>query len=337
MEKLLNVRSLIFGIPTLMFLSLILLLFLPVFQQNPSSLAWAISLDFILTIPFVYFLLIRKRKDIPKITVVSLSIIGMITASLVIPAEHQSFLSSVKVFILPVLELILLSYLVFQARSIIQEFKIKKDNTLDFFDALNIACAKVLPSRAGKVLATEIALFYYLFFAKKNVCLNENEFSYYKKNGIRTVIGVFIGLVFIETGIVHILVDKWNGTVAWVLTGLGFYTAIQIIALLRSMNMRPIKIDFTHQKIVFKYGFFCQTSVAFQEIKAIELCKKSLPSDNSITQFSPFGMLDNHNIILHLNSKHEIQKIYGLTKAFNSLAIYVDEAEEFVNKIKAIL
>ena len=91
------------------------------------------------------------------------------------------------------------------------------------------------------MLASEIAVFYYLIFANSKVSLEMNEYSYYKKNGIKTVIAVFLGLVFIETGIVHILVERWNNTLAWIFTFLGLYTVLQIVALLRSMNKRPIK------------------------------------------------------------------------------------------------
>jgi len=262
MTKQLSSKVFIFGVPLLLLVILILLAKSFLLHSSPSTLSIAFTLDFLVTIPFLYFLLIRKT-DVPKYTVVSLFIIGVIIASFVIPVEQQGFLNQVKMFAVPIVELGLFSFLAFQAWSIRKAMRNSNQKQGDFYDALTLACSKVMPGRVGKLLATEIGVIYYSFFANKVIAPNENECNYFKKNDIKTTLSVFLGLVIVETGIVHILVEKWNASAAWVLTFLGLYTCLQIFALLRSMNKRLISFDYEKEILNLKYGFFCQAEIPF--------------------------------------------------------------------------
>ncbi len=325
-------KILVFGLPLLLVAFLVFLSKSLAFQNAPKDLSFGILMDLILTLPVLYYCLIRKTS-IPKYTVVSVFIVGVIVASFIIPVEHQGLLTQIKTFAIPIAELGILGVLIYQARSVIKEMKKNDRKGVDFFDALSIACSNTLPGRVGKLLATEVGVVYYSFFANKKAVLGENDFTYFKKNGIKTTLSVFLGLIIVETGIVHILVEKWNVTVAWVLTFLGLYTCLQVFALIRSMNKRLISIDYENQLLKLRYGFFSQTAIPFQQIKSIEKSKKTLPDDKNFIALSAVDLLDPHNVVLHLNEKQTLHKIYGIEKEFSSIAIYVDDKERFVDAI----
>jgi len=96
---------LIFSWPLFIILSSLILL------KNSSSfpasdqLIIGITLDLVLTMPLVHFLIIRKTK-IPNISIVSLFVLGLVVASLMIPKEHQGFLTNVKTYALPMVEIL---------------------------------------------------------------------------------------------------------------------------------------------------------------------------------------------------------------------------------------
>ena len=334
MTKQLSRKVFIFGLPLLLLVTLIFLAKSFLLHNSPSTLSIAFTLDFLVTIPFLYFLLIRKT-DVPKYTVVSLFIVGVIIASFVIPVEQQGFLNQVKIFAVPLVELGLFSFLAYQAWTIRNAMQNSNQKQGDFYDALTLACSKAMPGRVGKLLATEIGVIYYSFFANKVVPSNKNEFTYFRKNGIKTTLFVFLGLVIFETGIVHILVEKWNVTVAWVLTFLGLYTCLQVFALIRSMDKRLISLDCENEILNLRYGFFCQTKIPFHQIDHIEKTKKSLPDDKNFTSLSAVDLLDPHNLIIHLNEKQILHKIYGIEKEFKSIALYVDDVELFVFRLRS--
>ena len=332
MKKSIHHYFIVFGLPLLLLAFLIILVSSSVFQANPTGLSIGITLDFIITIPLVYFLLIRK-KEIPEITVVSVFVLCVLVASAVLPMEHQYLLTQIKTIAIPLVELGVIAFVLIKARRIIGDFKKKKNQKIDFFDALKITCSAALPNRIGKILATEIAVVYYAFnfLGKKEIA--ENEFTYFEKSGIKATVWVFIMLIFVETGVTHLLVERWNSTVAWVLAFLSLYTCLQVFALLRSMDHRLISINKEERLLSLKYGFFNQTTIKIDEIEQVEINKRSLPEDKSIVQFSPLGMLDTHNVIIRLKSEHVLNRIYGLEKKYTAIAIYVDEKEKFIEKI----
>ena len=327
-----NKQTALFSIPFLLIASLVLLSQSALFLSNPEILSHAITLDLILTVPFVYFLIIRK-KDTPKITIASMFVLGIVIAGLIIPTQNQFVLQQVKTFVFPVVVV----FLVFKTHQTRQHFKLQKKNNPDFYTALKISCKAILPERVGALLATEIAVIYYSFFSWKQRDLAANEFSYYKKSGIQLLVSTFIFLIFIETFAMHLMLQLWNHTVAWILTALSLYTCLQFFALIRSMSKRPVFIDVTNRKLFLRYGFFSEATIPFDDIQQIEANTRPLPTDKSILQFSPLGQLDKHNIILHLKSENTLQRIYGMKNQFTSLAIYIDEREQFINNIESVL
>ena len=56
--------------------------------------------------------------------------------------------------------------------------------------------------------------------------------------------------------------------------------------------------------------------------------------DKTMGRFSALGFIDNHNLMLHLNSPATLSGIYGMTKSYESVAIFVDKKTEFVRKIE---
>lgn len=324
---------LVFGVTLLLMSILFLVVNSSVFVKYPEELSLGITLDLLFAIPLVYFLIIRK-KEVPKVTVVSLFIIGIVIASFIIPKEHQSFLSQIKNFILPVVELGVFGFLVFKGRRIRQELKSKSSNNLGFYNAIQLATSTVFPNKIGELLATEISVIYYGFLAWKKKELKENEFSYHKNS---TSVSILIGLILvilIETIAVHVLVEKWSVIVAWTLTVLSAYTCLQLFSLMRSLSKIPTEIDIVSKVLTLRYGFFCKAIIPFENIKDVEVTEKDLPTDKSIVAFSVLGSLDAHNVILHLKEKAFFKSFYGIQKTYTSLAFYIDDKHQFKNVLE---
>ena len=315
---------------------LIILTQMSVFHAYPNEMSIGITLDFIITIPVLYFFLIRQKKAIPKFSVISVFVVCLIIAGIVLPTENQDLLTKVKYVAVPLIELSVLAMVIYKTRSIIRTYQKQEKKEYDFFNTISLVCKEVMPERVGQILATEIAVFYYLFSTKKK-SKTEFEYTYFRKSGIKTIVSVMLELMLVETLVVHLVLEKWNSTVAWVLTILGLYTFFQIIALLRSMNHRLIKIDTENKLLHLRYGFFSQTTIPFSAISKIEQNRKSLPEDKSIIQFSPLGFLDTHNIIITVSSKLVLHRLYGFKNDYQAIAIFIDEKEKFIEDLNMAL
>lgn len=334
MNKKISINPLFFGIPFLILIFLVLLPRTTSFQQAPAELSIGILLDLIITIPLVYFLLIRKTK-IPKFTIIYIFLIGIFLAGFILPKEHQTLLTNIKFIAIPILEFGIISMVVFKMISLRKS--LKNIQGRDFYDRVVMACQEVFPNRVGRILATEIGVVYYFFSISKNREKQALEFTGYKKSGIRTTIGVLLLLVVAETAVVHLMVEQWSTKVAWFLSFIGVYTIIQIIAILRSLSKRLIKIDREKNCLNLKYGFGAQTIIPFYEIENVKKTRRSINDQAHHVSLSVFDLLDTHNIIIKLRNENTLSKVYGIEKKYTSIAVFVDEVDLFLKEINSFI
>ncbi|TYA94777.1 hypothetical protein [Seonamhaeicola marinus] len=328
-----NKSHFVFLIITGLFLSLIWLINSPLYSNN-TVLNIGITADLLFTVPIIYFLLIRKRK-IPKTTVVPIILVGVIIGTYVLPKENQTYLDLFKTWGLPLIELSVVTFVIFKVRKAIKQFNRNKNGSLDFYATLKTTCAEILPKKAIMPVATEIAVFYYGFVNWTKKPLNSSEFSYHKKNSTQTLLIAFILIVAIETVTLHTLIGKWSITFAWVLTFLSIYSGFQLFGIARSLPQRPISI--TMNTLVLRYGILNETEIVFNNIEKIELSKKELEKNKSVKKLSPFGELEEHNIIITLKEHNTLIGLYGIKRTYNKIAFFVDEPNQFIDRLEAAI
>ena len=337
MGKALNIqnRLIIFGAPLLLIAAMVLLTNSLLFTTHSNKLSLAITIDLLLTIPFIYFLLIRKTS-IPKTTIVPFIILGVIVCSVILPTGNQYYLSLFKTWILPIIELLVLSFIVYNILKARKLYNLNKTNaSFDFFTTLKSTCLEILPKIAVVPVITKIAVFYYGFFYWKRRQLKPNEFSYHKDSG---TIGLLIALIFIiaiETVTFHILLAKWNIIAAWVLTGISIYSGIQILGFLKSILKRPIIIE--DNTIHFRYGIMSETTINIIDIESIELSTKDIELNNKTRKLSFLGNLEPHNLVIKLKKENSLTGLYGIKRTYKILALHVDKKQEFKNRIDKVL
>ncbi|MEL7219751.1 MAG: hypothetical protein AAGJ93_00450 [Bacteroidota bacterium] len=334
-------NSIISALPTHIIVPLVLLLGVWVmaksvtYQGANSSISLMLTLDLLVTIPVAYFLLIRK-KAVPKFTVVSVFVLCLLLAGIILPPDQQTWLTTAKQFAIPLAELFVAVFVTHQFIKTRRAFKSQKKNLLqqDFYDTLKIACKKALPKPLASIVSMEVGVIYYSFFAWSKPLPKEHEFTYHKKSGIALILGTFMGMIVVETFAAHLLLERWNTTVAWVATLLSAYTLLQFFALIRSLARRPIQIE--GEQIIFRYGFFSEITVPLSAIEEIKTTSRTWPEGLGIRQLSPLGALASHNIILHFNQELTLSGLYGRTHNCKGLALFVDDKEDFVEKVETV-
>lgn len=320
-----------FGLPATIILSMVLLAQSAVFHTLPKPLSAGITLDLILTAPVVYFLLIRK-KNIPKLTVVPVFIIGILVASLIIPPEQQQILGMVKQWVLPVVELTVFSIIVFKVTRTIRLFRKQKGITPDFYDALQEVAGQMLPVKISGLFVNEISLIYYSLFSWRKRTLAANEYSYHKKSGTISLLAVFIFLILVETFVMHILLERWSVVAAWILSALSMYGVFQVFGFIRSMGKRPIVIG--QDQLILRSGLFSEAIINFSDIDRIEMSRKRIELNDTTRKLSPLQDFETHNVILYLNNEASLKGFYGKAKSFRTIAFFVDDKEGFVSSVE---
>ena len=337
MNTSLNIQKslIVFGIPLLLITAMILLTNSSFFTENSNRLSLAITIDLLLTIPFVYFLLIRKTS-IPKTTIVPFVIIGVVICSFILPAENQHYLSLFKSWILPIIELAVISLIIYNVVKAIRLYKLnKKESSSDFFSILKSTCYNILPKGFVIPFVTEIAVIYYGFIHWKKKKLKTNEFSYHKDSGTIGILIAILFLIAIETVALHLLLSMWSILAAWILTGISIYSGIQILGFLKSMSKRPIVLE--ADKLHLRYGIMNETTINIKDIDSIILSTKDIELNKTTRKLSFLGNLEGHNLIIKLKKENLLTGLYGIKRPYDTLALHVDKKVEFKNKIKDLL
>lgn len=324
----------IFGIPLMLIAMMILLAKSSAFTANPDSLSIGITLDLLLTVPLVYVLLIRNT-NIPKTTVVPFLILGMLVGYIVLPAQNQYYLDLFKSWVFPVVEISIISLVIYKVRQAIKRYQTNQNPSVDFFTTLKNTCSEILPKSAVMPVVTEIAVFYYGFIHWKKRTLNENEFSYHRESGAIGLLVAILFLVSVETFVFHVLLIKWSKIAAWILTFLSIYSGFQLFGFLKSMYKRPISIE--HDRLYLRYGIMNETTIELVKIDSVEVSSKDIEFNKETRSFSILGNLESHNVIIRLKEEHSISGLYGIKRNYTTLALHVDDKLRFAAEINKAL
>ena len=234
---------------------------------------------------------------------------------------------------LPLIEIILFSFLSYKIFKAVKTFRSKSSETADFLEICKTSSQKLLgKSRYTALFATEITVLYYAFFGWQQRKPKNNEFTGYKENASIAMAGAFLMVVFIETYAFHVLLMKWSSIAAWVLTGLSIYSALSIVAHIKALLKRPSVL--TNEKLVLKNGLIADISVKLTDISRIEAYSKEMNSkENKVGHLGINTESSNHNIAIHFKSPQTIQKMYGFTKECDVLLVHIDDKHQFLTKV----
>lgn len=324
---------LIFGLPLLVLGTIIAIASSSLLQQHPT-IAIGVTYDLCITIPLLYLFLIRNTK-IPKITLVPVFTIGVISASYLLPIQQQGHLLVIKTYILPVVELVFLGFIGYKTHRLIKTFNTNKDGQPDFYVALKKTCLSLIGGTTlSNLIATEIAACYYCFFAWVPKKRTANQYTHYSDNGAIALFIAFVFVVLAETYVVHYLVAQWNTVVAWIFSISSMYFALQLLGHIKAMHTRPSELK-EHQ-LHLKYGLFGDTRIALKDIEKVTTCSNEGIVENKTTAKLTL-LIETHNIALHFKSKQRISKLYGSTVECDILLLQIDQKERFITTLNAAL
>lgn len=323
---------LIFFIPLFLITSLVFITSVAGFRENPELLSIGLSIDLLILIPFVYFLLIRKTQ-IPKTTILPLMILGLITGKFIIPAENQYYLDLFKTWGIPVAEVFVLGFVIYKVYFALKIYRSNNQENADFYSVLKKTCKEFFPAPLVNPMVTEIAVFYYGLINWRKRELGENEFQYHKKSGSIALYSVIIFLILIETVVLHILLSMWNETLAIILTVLGMYSILQLFGFTRSLSKRPVYIR--GGKLFLNYGIMKETVIDLENIVTVEISSRDIELDSDTAKLSLLNNLESHNIILHLKEEETLTGLYGKKKNFKIIAFHIDDKLKFKEQIEA--
>lgn len=246
--------------------------------------------------------------------------------------KNYPFLASIKKYVYPFLEVSLITLLIIR---IVQAIKHKASGaiTKDFLDRARSLLSFIFDSKSiGYAIASEVSIIYYLLLLRKPpVPDNITSFSSYKESGTLALQYSILSILLIETVGMHFLYMRINMTLAYILTGLSAYTCFQLLAHIRAIKFRLIRLN--QKELEFHMGLATDVDVSYAKISSISINKDFTP-DKETAKFGFLSKMENSNVLIELKEKMEVIKILGVRKQAKRLYLYVDHSDNFISSVK---
>lgn len=320
------------GLPMMVLLACFLISRSALFIPGRDILSNAILADILITAPLLYFLAIRKT-NVSRWTVARVFILCLLAAGIILNKADNGLLHFIKAWISPLIELSLIIFISRKFYLANLHAKSTQRNSIDFLNHCRYIMKEVTGSeKAGNILSSEIAVFYYALVGRKYRKTDHLQtFSNYRENGIILVLGTFLCLFMIEAIGVHFLIALWQPVVAWVFTILSLYTCLQLFAHIRATRSRPTRIGATALEL--RNGLAADVTIEFDKIDEIVLSKK-ISTDGLQVKLALLNGLEPHNVVIRLKETIVVTKIFGIKKKADVILFHIDCPVQFVQSVE---
>jgi hypothetical protein len=276
------------------------------------------AVDMAVTVPALYFLLIVRAGLQPAISLVPFCLIGLLRATYFAPE-----LAFARTAISAGAEIAILALIITRLHR-----GLRASRTDDAVERLEDAAREIIPSsRIASVLASELAIGYYAFASwrrRSEVPAGASAFTLHRQSGVATLFGFLAGISVMEAALVHVVVARWSSLAAWLLTTISVYGAIWLVAVARSLVLRPVVI--ARGEIIVCAGLLWTIHIP---LDACEIEPSGARCDLRVP------MLAQPNVQLRLSEPVTARGMYGITRRVSTIALGLDDPAEFSSAIRA--
>ena len=299
-------------------------------SPRPSILAVAITMDLVVGIPLLYYLLLVRRKFLPPSSIVPICILTLLAIRVILPAYEQSFLGFSE-FLIPAIELSAAVFLFFKLRHVIRDVRSARINCLYFIDALRIGLRKSLRSDlVAAILAAEVSMLYLVFmgwFARFRTSRRDvSVYSYHRKTSY--LLWALVALVVVETGGMHLVIGIWTQTGAWVFTAISAYTILWLVGHFHAARLQPVIVD--DRCIHLRTGLIWRTQMPLSNIAEV---RKRMRGDSELDGYVNVAMIGSPDIVVVLKEAVEIEGLFARRREAKLVGIGVDEPKELLKDL----
>lgn len=300
------------------------------FQSHSDTLSLAITIDYCLIMPILFYFLVVKKLKWDVIATVGSLIAAIALASTILPKENHFYLNF-AIQSLVLVEAGVLIYGAIKIRRIVHTFNHLAQNSNDFIRNLEDSFMAVMGRSVGvQFIASEITMLCYgLFF---RLIKSENTegvsaaFTMHRKVGYGAILAVVMVAGSMEMLGMHVLVAKYSSIGALVLTVLSIYSLVFLIADFMAMKKRPILLE--KDVLRFRMGLRWSALIPISNIDSVQLIK-NYKKDTAQKTLNA-ALLGNPNCKITLKQPLTVKGIYGIKKTVSSIVFNVDDEKRFI-------
>jgi len=287
-------------------------------------------------VPLLYYVLCVRPSN-GKIEFVYILFVAAVGATyLVTPSEQKDFLQALLRWLVPIVEFVIVLYVIYRIYSIVKSYKLMRSNKAD--QPMEIM-REVLRPLLGRgvlldIVITELSVVYYavVIWFRKPVLPVHGSFTYHKQSQIKPIVIVFIAIIMLETVGLHFLLSIWSDVVAWITTAINGYAIVYLIAFKNSFRFLPILLD--DNRLQIRLGLQCDINIPLHSIESIETAKEfgigdKVPKD----VYMAYLRFDTPQYQIRLKEPVEVKGSFGISKSYSVIIFRVDEMQPFISQL----
>jgi hypothetical protein len=290
------------------------------FAGHPDVLAAAVTLDFTITIPVLYYLLVVRRGAARAITIAPVFVVSAAIAALVIPRAYHQTLYDLR-FLLAPLEVVAIIVLLRRIAAIWP----RGDAASDPLTRFEVAAREVFgESLAARFVASEVSITWYAIFGWRrtpHVPTGARGFTIHERSGWGSAVVGFIVLIFAESIAVHLFIQQWSATAAWIVAFLDLYGILWLLGDYNALRLRPSLVQ--GDVLTIRYGLRWSVTVSRSQIAKIRAAEGE--ADWKRRGVLKVALLDDPRFIIELTEPVVANGLAGFRKTIRAIAIAPDD------------
>ncbi|WP_256760573.1 hypothetical protein [Cohnella sp. WQ 127256] len=306
--------------------------------EDEPFLVYGLMFDFMLVLPFLYWLLLLRKKGKPISRIMAFPILGALAVWLIVPSAQRGMVWSAA---WPVEMLIIaaeLAFIVYEVRiayRVIKGFRIASRQEPDTAEALRKTIYDGMGrGKLASLLLHDVSLVYYLLFSwrrKPQAVSNDTTlFAYHKKTNQVLYSAILTKIIIIEGIGVHLLLQQWSHWMAWILTAADVWLLALIWGDCRASALQPIRlVDGT---LRLRYGLRIQTDIPIASISSVTSAHEYNP-DRQEQRDAAMPLLGIPNVKIELKEPIQVNGILFLPRNVTKIYLALDEPKAFVQEL----
>jgi hypothetical protein len=297
---------------------------------RPEVLAGAVLLDLAVVVPLLYFLFFLRGRQWP-LGLLPVFLLSLVGASLVLPGEYGRFLPRARLLALPA-ELGLVGLLLWRVRRAVAGLAAAGPEA-DVLDRLHRGFGRVLPNRRlAAVFAYELGVLYYglLCWHRRPARAEPHAFSYHRNSGYGALLVTLMMVSAVEVVGLHLVVHRWSGTAAWLLSALGAYAVLWMAGDYQAVRLRPVVA--AGDALLVRVGLRWSATIPYAQIEQVQRRGQESPSRRT-PGYLRAALLTDPELVLVLRGPVRARGPYGIEKEVWRVGLAVDDAD----RLRAVL
>ncbi|TVX96687.1 hypothetical protein [Cohnella terricola] len=309
------------------------------FAEDPI-LVYAILFDFMLVIPFLYWVFVLRVQGKSIAKVAPWPIAGAIAAWVALPVSMRGMVWQsvwpVEAVIIA-LEVAILGYELRAVYRLVRRFRLVSKQEPDTGEALRIAMYEgVGKGKFAHFLLHDLSMLYHLFFSWGRKRKSDNEdsmtsFTYHRKTSQTLYAAIITKIIVLEGVAMHLLLQQWSHWAAWIMTAADLWLLSLIWADSRASFLQPVRLAAGHLKL--RYGLRIQADIPLTAIANVA-CSTEYSPDRNEQRDSAMPMLSAPNVRIELAHPMQIQGFLFQPRTVKFIYLALDEPKAFVQRLE---